>query len=52
VSWTAEDPALRLLAKEMEEEERRHAALIATLLESTPAASADQAMPFPMSSGR
>lgn len=46
VSWTADDPALRLLAREMEDEERRHAALIATLLESTPAASADQTVLF------
>ena len=36
VYWTAADPALRALAKEMAAEEREHVALVAQLIESTP----------------
>jgi len=35
--WSAQDPALRALAREMAAEEREHVALIAGLFESTPA---------------
>lgn len=46
VSWTCDDPGLRALAKEMCEEEREHAALIARLLESNPHPSLDRTLIF------
>jgi rubrerythrin len=36
VYWTAADPALRALSREMAAEEREHVALVAKLIESTP----------------
>jgi rubrerythrin len=36
IQWTTTDPALRVLAREMAEEEREHASLLAALLGSTP----------------
>jgi rubrerythrin len=37
VAWSAGDPALRALAREMAAEERGHVALVARLLDATPA---------------
>lgn len=36
ISWSAPDPALRALAREMAAEEREHGALIASMFEATP----------------
>lgn len=36
VQWKAKDPALRALAREMADEERNHATLLAALFETTP----------------
>lgn len=38
VQWTASDPALRLLARELADDERGHAELIAAMLEASPRA--------------
>ena len=37
ISWSASDPALRALAREMASEERSHGALIAGMFDATPA---------------
>ncbi len=37
ISWSASDPALRALAREMAAEERSHVSLIASMFEATPA---------------
>jgi rubrerythrin len=47
VFWTASDPALRALAREMAAEEREHAALLAAMLDETPEPSLDQTVIFP-----
>ena len=46
VFWTASDPALRALAKEMAAEEREHVAFVSRLLEDTPHASLDSTLVF------
>ena len=46
VFWTAQDPALRALAKEMAAEEREHVAYIARLLGDTPVPSLDTTLVF------
>jgi rubrerythrin len=46
VCWTAADPALRALAREMAAEEREHVSFIAKLLEDTPRPSLDTTLIF------
>ena len=46
VFWTASDPALRALAKEMAAEEREHVALIGKMLGDTPDATLDTTLIF------
>jgi rubrerythrin len=47
VFWTASDPALRALAREMAADERDHAALLAAMLDDTPEPALDQTVIFP-----
>lgn len=46
VYWTASDPALRALAKEMAAEEREHVSLVAKLLGDTPEPSLNSTLIF------
>lgn len=46
VQGACADPALRVLAREMADEEREHAALLAALLESTPAVALERTVIF------
>jgi rubrerythrin len=46
VGWTASDPALRALAREMAAEEREHIALVARLLERSPEPALDTTLIF------
>ena len=46
VYWTASDPALRALAKEMATEEREHVSLVARMLSDTPEPSLNSAVIF------
>lgn len=46
VGWSASDPALRALAREMAAEEREHAALIAAMLDELPERSLDSLVIF------
>lgn len=46
VYWTASDPALRALAKEMAAEEREHVALVSRMLDETPLPSLEGTLIF------
>lgn len=46
VYWTAADPALRALAKEMAAEEREHVSLVAKMLDDAPAPSLESTVIF------
>jgi rubrerythrin len=46
VFWTASDPALRALAKEMAAEEREHVALVGKMLGDTPEPALDRILVF------
>jgi rubrerythrin len=46
VCWSASDPALRALAREMAAEEREHAVLIAAMLDEVPERSLDSLVVF------
>ncbi len=46
LSWSAEDPALRALAREMAAEERGHIELIALLLDNSPEPALDKTVIF------
>ena len=47
VFWTATDPALRSLAREMAAEEHHHASLLATMLDGSPEPSLGETLIFP-----
>jgi len=46
VSWSAEDPALRALAREMATEEREHIFIVTTLLERSPEPAIERTLIF------